>query len=287
MMDACTGKICSTQRVGAVGGRGDLCTSAARLLTGPLGASYGGDNGSALLMSVTEISYPAANAVNDGARYGLALLRTAGGVADTETSNQTVIRIARFATSLWRTINGDNAPSSSATASRGLTGSDGICAFDGQLRCSLLSLWQWLWPKSCHTVMRIQTWEKLMGKQQYKQFGADLVMHSTETEMKAANEEEKSLAAINHIVEKEIDRQKWRGEMASKAYEYHQYDKSKKALPDVAVKIDQGIGQPLPVIHRDVAFRQGGWIASAAQQRRAHKIDGGSKVTMVRIKMSS
>ena len=115
MMDASTGKICSTQRVGAVGGRGDLCTSAARLLTGPLGSSYGGDNGSALLMSVNEFSYPAANAVNDGARRGLALLKVAGGMNDDKTSNQSIVRIAKFATSLWRTINGDCAPPPSAT----------------------------------------------------------------------------------------------------------------------------------------------------------------------------
>ena len=135
--------------------------------------------------------------------------------------------------------------------------------------------------------MRVQTWEKLMGKQQYEQLGANLVMHSTEAEMKAANEEEKSLAVINQIVEKEIDRQKWRGEMASKAYEYYQYDKARKVLPDTALTIDQGVGQPLPMIVRDAAFKQGGWIASAAQQRRADKLDGGCKVTAVRLKMKS
>jgi hypothetical protein len=75
--------------------------------------------------------------------------------------------------------------------------------------------------------------------------------------------------------------------MASKAYEYHQFDKSKKPSADIAVAVDQGIGQPLPAVKRDVAFRQGGWIASAAQQRRADKLDGGCKVTTVRLKMKS
>lgn len=288
MMDACTGKICSTQRVAAIGGRGDLCTSAARFFTGPLGESYGGENGSALLLSVSEISYPAANAVNDGARYGLALLRKAGAIEDKETSNKTIARIAKFATSLWRTINGDSTPPPSATLPQTSTGKNGICAFDGQLRCTLLSLWMWLWPSRCHTVTRVQTWQQLMGKEQYKQLGGDLVMHSTEAEIKAAIDEEKSIASIQHVVEKEIDRQKWRGEMAWKAYEYHEYDKSKKAAQDGgAVTIDQGIGQPLPMIRRDVAFQRGGWIASAAQQRRDGKLDGGCKVTTVRLKMPS
>lgn len=119
------------------------------------------------------------------------------------------------------------------------------------------------------------------------ELGADGVMRSTDIEMKAANEEEQSLGALNQIVEKEIDRQKWRGEMANKAYEYHSFDQSKKASTDIAVTVDQGIGQPLPVVKRDVAFRQGGWIASTAQQRRADKLDGGCKVTTVRLKMKS
>lgn len=283
-MDACTGKICSTQRVGAVGGRGDLCTSAARLLTGPLGASYGGDNGSALLMSVTEISFPAANAVNDGARRGLKLLKYAGDSEDDKTSNLTIARIARFATSLWRAINGDCAPPPSGTVLHDMKGPNGICAFDGQLRCSLLSLLQWIWPSRCKAVLRVQAWGPTMTKQQYKQLGADTVMLSTETENEAANEEGESLAAINHIVEKEIDRQKWRGEMASKAFEYHEYDKSRKA-PDATVTV-VGIGQPLRMVERDTAFRQGGWIASAAQQRRANEDDGGCK-KVIRLTMKS
>ncbi|KAL7553517.1 hypothetical protein ACHAWF_016790, partial [Thalassiosira exigua] len=68
MMDACTGKVCSLQRVGSFCGQNRLVTSGSRFMNGPLGASCGGDNGSALLMTVSESTYPAANAVNDGAR---------------------------------------------------------------------------------------------------------------------------------------------------------------------------------------------------------------------------
>ena len=45
MMDVCTGKVCSMQRVGSIAGRNDLITSAARFLCGPLLASHGGDCG--------------------------------------------------------------------------------------------------------------------------------------------------------------------------------------------------------------------------------------------------
>jgi hypothetical protein len=45
MMDACTGKVCSMQRVGSIAGRNDLISSAARFLCGPLLASHGGDCG--------------------------------------------------------------------------------------------------------------------------------------------------------------------------------------------------------------------------------------------------
>jgi hypothetical protein len=57
MLDACSGKICSMQRVGAIGGRNDLVTSMARFLHGPLGASYGGDTGSAIITNVNPNSY--------------------------------------------------------------------------------------------------------------------------------------------------------------------------------------------------------------------------------------
>lgn len=75
MTDACTGKVCSTQRVGAIAGRNDLINATARFMNGPLGASHGGDNGSAMLVAVSSGGFPSANAVNDGARRGLRLLR--------------------------------------------------------------------------------------------------------------------------------------------------------------------------------------------------------------------
>ena len=106
MMDACTGKICSMQRIATVGGRNELVTAAARYYNGSLGASHGGDSGSACLISVSPATYPAANAVNDGARRGLRLLARAGHPRETA-SDDVVVRIARFATNLWRTINGE------------------------------------------------------------------------------------------------------------------------------------------------------------------------------------
>ena len=81
----------------------------------------------------------------------------------------------------------------------------------------------------------------------------------------------------------EIGRQIWRGEMASKAYEFSKIIKS----GDVdASAVEQGIGQPLPPIQRDSAFTAGGWIASAAQQRRKLALDGGMAVTKLRLRKS-
>ena len=105
MMDACTGKICSLQRVGSFSGQSRLCESGSRFMNGPLGASYGGDNGSALLLTVSDATYPAANAVNDGARRGMRLLKdscTAGTYCQTS-----IVRVAKFGSKLWRTINGE------------------------------------------------------------------------------------------------------------------------------------------------------------------------------------
>jgi hypothetical protein len=231
-------------------------------------------------MTVNEISYPAANAVNDGARAGLRLLSRAGHPRDTST-NQVIVRVAKFATSLWRTINGDNAPPPSAkTSALLLKDHDGVCAYDGHLRCSLLSLWQWIWPKGCFAVLRVQAWKSLEGMQEYKTLGADLVMKITDAESEAASAEEASLAEINNIVQKELDRQLWRGEMAAKAYDYYKHD-SNRGLPDVTGTAEQGI--PLPPIQRDSGFKQGGWVASAAQQRRALALDGGIAVTKIRL----
>ena len=71
--------------------------------------------------------------------------------------------------------------------------------------------------------------------------------------------------------------------MAKKAFEAYKSGKgSTGAMQDVAAA-EQGIGQPLPPIQRDAAFKQGGWIASAAQQRRALALDGGTAVTKLRL----
>jgi len=92
MMDACTGKVCSTQRVASIGGRNDNVEDISRYLCGPLGSSHGGDNGSALFLTVSNEVFPAANAVNDGARMGLKLIMRAG--LDSSFKEETVVRVA-------------------------------------------------------------------------------------------------------------------------------------------------------------------------------------------------
>jgi hypothetical protein len=62
--------------------------------------------------------------------------------------------------------------------------------------------------------------------------------------------------------------------------------KGSLSASDVAAA-EQGIAQPLPPIQRDIAFKQGGWIASAAQQRRALALDGGTAVTKLRLTVKS
>lgn len=136
MMDACTGKVCSMQRIGAIAGRNDLVLAANRFLNGALGSGNGGDNGSAFLMSVSAASFPAASAVNDGARRGLHLVTKAGHPKET-ISEVLIVRVARFATRLWRTINGEPADQPKEIRS---TPTLGVCAYDGILRCSLLAV---------------------------------------------------------------------------------------------------------------------------------------------------
>jgi hypothetical protein len=279
MMDSCTGKVCSMQRVGAIGGRNDLISSAARFWHGPLGASHGGDNGSALLMSVSAASFPAASAVNDGARRGLKLISRAAHPRGDPVPEDVVIRVARFATHLWRTLNGEpsqrpiHAPVSCVSFT-------GVCAYNGALRCSLLALWQWIWPRGCFAVLQVQAWKSREGNQRFRDLGADQVMNSTDEEKAAAAAEENALSDLNRVVNMEIDRQAWRGEMVKTAYDMRK--KTSNATTDVAA-LEQGIGQPLPPIQRDAAFKQGGWIASAAQQRRAMQLDGGTVVTKLRL----
>jgi hypothetical protein len=282
MLDACSGKICSMQRVGAIGGRNDLVTSASRFYNGSLGASHGGDNGSASITGINPVSYPAANAVNDGARRGLRLMSRAGHPRETGVGEALIVRIACFATKLWRTINGesvnleDDVPGHSR-------GSVGVCAYDGHLRCTLLALWQWVWPRGCFAVMQVQTWKSHEGTQHYKDIGADRVMKISNEEVEASAIEEASLVELNRLVDLEIDRQQWRGEMATKGYDG---SKNGKGSDADASATEQGIGQPLPPIQRDSAFKAGGWIASAAQQRRALALDGGTAVTKFRLRKS-
>jgi hypothetical protein len=278
MMDACSGKVCSTQRVGAIAGQNELITSAARFLTGPLGASHGGDNGSAILTTVSAATFPAANAVNEGARRGRRLVGRAGHPKES-VDRPTIVRVARFATRLWRTINGDPPEPHHVSGGEPVLGA---CSFNGALRCSLLALWQLIWPRGCFSVLQVQDWKSQEHTKMYADLGAHLVMQITEEEKAAAAEEEASLADINRLVDVELDRQAWRGEMAKKAYEMYKSNKSSTAIQDVAAA-EQGIGQPLPPIQRDAAFKQGGWIASAAQQRRALALDGGTAVTKIRL----
>jgi hypothetical protein len=109
-------------------------------------------------------------------------------------------------------------------------------------------------------------------------------MKITEDEKVAATEEEEALSELNKIVSTELDRQAWRGEMSRKAYDI--YKSSKGTVHDVGAS-EQGIGQPLPPIQRDAAFKQGGWVSSAAQQRRALALDGGTAVTKLRLTVKS
>lgn len=275
MLDACTGKISSLQRVGAIGGRNDLTTAASRFFNGPLGASHGGDNGASVVVTVHPKSYPAASAVNDGARRGLRLLSRAGHPKEPTIEDALLVRIAKFASDLWRTINGEPIQLSNDLHSN-TNAKVGVCAYDGHLRCTLLALWQWCWPRprGCFAVLLAQ----------YKKIGGDTVMKASREEEEASNADEASLGDLSRLVSMEIDRQMWRGEMANRSYEYYKTGKT-TITADVSAT-EQGIGQPLPPIQRDSAFKAGGWIASAAQQRRALALDGGTAVTKIRLRKS-
>jgi hypothetical protein len=196
MLDACTGKICSSHRVAAITKCNTVSDSGNLLFNGPLGASYGSENGASIHTFVAEHTMPAANAVNNGARRGLKLLKQSGksGHAVTEI---TLVRVAKLATDLWRTVNGELGGIGSKHNVAGVTpitsAVDGICAHDGILRCSLLSLWQWLWGgKECIAVLRVQSWKKVEGTTRYKALGADEVMKIEDCEKEAALAEEKS-----------------------------------------------------------------------------------------------
>lgn len=228
-------------------------------------------------MTVGPNTFPAANAVNDGARRGLRLLMRAGHPRDSS-KDEIVVRVAKFATNLWRTINGHRL----STKKNDVLEPEafGVCSYDGILRCSLLSLWQWIWPKACFPVMRVHLWKTHEGTERYKALGAHLVMQQTTEEKEAADAEENLSSPIVKIVNFETDRQLWRGDMAKKAYDYHREEK--KSHP-VVKELNDGLGDVLPPVKRDNAFKQGGWIASTAQQRRAASLDGGTAVTKIRL----
>jgi len=243
-------------------------------MNGPLGASCGGDNGSSLLLTVSDFTYPAANAVNDGARRGLRLLKDS--CKDGTYTSQTFVRVAKFATKLWRTINGEL-----ASLPIGITPCEtvGVCAHDNHLRCALVALWQWIWPRQCWQFLRAQSLHAMEGTPQYYSMGLNHVMKTTSEEKEAAPLEDQALAPLSRVVEAEIDRQKWRGEMASEAYEYFKSNKDNINLTEA--------GQPLPVVEKDSAWKLGGWVASTAQQRRTQGADGGSAVTKIRLMVKS
>ena len=67
--------------------------------------STGNDIGGMVHTSLSQLYMPTANAVNDGVHRGLKLLKRAG--EGSSISEKTITRVARFATLLWRTINGE------------------------------------------------------------------------------------------------------------------------------------------------------------------------------------
>lgn len=246
-------------------------------MNGPLGASCGGDNGSALLLNVSDFTYPAANAVNDGARRGLRLLKDTG--KDKSFSNQIVVRVATFASRLWRTINGELlSPDEHIPASTSTCETVGVCAHDNTLRCALVSVWQWIWTRQCWQLIRAQGWHAMEGTPQYYSMGLNHVVKTTAEEKDDGLLEDQALEPLAKVVEAEIGRQKWRGEMAGTAYKYYKSTKDNALLE---------VGQPLPVVAKDTAWKVGGWVASTAQQRRTQGADGGSVVTKIRLMVKS
>ena len=270
MLDACTGRVCSLQRVGSFCGQRSLLSAGSRFMNGPLGSSYGGDNGSALLMIVSDFFYPAANGVNAGARIGLRLLKDT--CKDGKYTSQVIVKVATFASRLWRTINGEKM--SRFSINEELEKSICVCAHDTHLRCTLVALWQCLWPRHCFHLMRAQLFHAMEGTPQYAALGMDGVLKQTPEEKEATAKEDEILAPLANIVDSELDRQKWRGEMAAKAYEYFERDHKGNQAE---------IGQPLPLVEKNVAWKLGGWVASTAQQRREKNLDGGRAVRKINL----
>jgi len=133
------------------------------------------------------------------------------------------------------------------------------------LRCSLLALWQWVWPRGCIAILQVQSWPS----------PPDGVMPMVESANGAAADQ-KVLIDLAHKVGEERKRQEWRGEMY-------------KRKVATSVKDPNALNNPLewllPPIERDDAFRLGGWIASTGQQRRAGGLDGGTTVRSVNLRM--
>lgn len=280
MMDATTGKICSMQRVATLGGNADFTYATSRFWGGPLGSSQGWDNGTALLSYVSEQNYPAATAVNDGARVGLKLLKRSGKGSDC--NEETVVRVAKFATKLWRTINGEKHANN---ANKRNPFDQGVCALDGNLRCSLLTVWLWIWPSAndCIAIRRVQSWKKSKENTPwYQNLGvAETVMQTADDEKEASEEEHNQLKGFQKVIESELDRQKWRCDMAGEAYNNLKRDMNSKDNhgSNVPNQQQQPLDVPLPLVVKDKAWVLGGWAASSAQQRREDRLDGGSSVS--------
>lgn len=279
MIDVCSGTVCSMPRIAVVGGQNDLVPSVSRLVCGPLGAGYGGDNGSALLMTITENTYPAAHSVNHGALEGLRLLKQAGKDEHTH-SEEAVIQVAQFAAKFWRTMNGEMGAKSSEILAKENDESiyataTGVCAFNGHLRVALLSFWQKLWPRECYAIHQVQKWRE------NRNLTIPGVLEMDRSRIEDIREEEKELDDINKVVESELGRQRWRGEMASRAYNYWLQD-GKRGMKDISGSASQGLGHPLPIVEKDKAWKMGGWSASSAQQRRKMALDGGTAVNKIR-----
>jgi len=296
MFDACTGKIASTQRAAILSGKNDIVLGGSKLFNGPLGACYGNDNGSIILTAVSQLTMPVAKAVNDGSRTGLKLLKRAGHGEGSPLSEKTIVRVAKFATQLWRTINGELGGKNSVADLGFSTGEessekwpvtsnvDGVCSYDAHLRCILLSLWQWLWPRECPAVSRVQSWKQLEQSLLYRDLGADEVMKITIEEREAATEEEVECGGLRNIVDCEIARQEWRGEMANVAYDDAKVDA--KTVKDSS-SVSQGLNQPLSIVERDNAWENGVWISSTSRHRRRKGEDGGPIVKKIRLAMKS
>lgn len=284
MMDACTFKVCSMQRVATIAGRNDFFPSVSRFMCGPLGASAGGDNGSALLMNPHETSYPAAYAVNRGAREGMRVL---GNTTAAHYSKGTIIRVARFASKLWRTINGENVTKKNdiEIPYSDYADADGVCAYDGSLRIALLSLWQKIWPnRECPAINQVKLWRDTEKNTSHSIY--DNIIYTSPEEFNKIQKGSSNInntmgmeLILNKIVNTEIDRQRWRGQMAKKAYDIWQVDGKKRGNtkdPSSSTALAQGLGYPLPICEKNKAWRMGGWASSAAQQRRKMALDGGT-----------